>query len=92
MTWTREKEKDIMLQVFKNLKVKIIGEIPEGSYLEGGDFFILKENLAILGIGMCTTMESAEFLIINDLFRTERFALVFDENDFTQQKIPFLIS
>jgi arginine deiminase len=87
MTWAREKEKDIMLQVFKNLKVKIIGEIPEGSYLEGGDFFILKENLAILGIGMRTTMEAAKFLMVNDLLGTERFALVFDENDFTQQRM-----
>jgi arginine deiminase len=86
-TWAREKEHEIMLQVFKNLKVKIIGEIPENSYLEGGDFFVLKEDISLLGIGMRSTMDAANFLMSNDLLGTNRFALVIDENDFNQQRM-----
>ena len=28
--------------VFNNLEAKIIGKIPEGTFLEGGDFFVAK--------------------------------------------------
>jgi arginine deiminase len=86
-TWAREKEHEIMLQVFINLKVKIIGEIPEGCYLEGGDFFVLRGDISLLGIGMRSTMDAAYYLMTNDLLGTERFALVIDNNDFNQQRM-----
>lgn len=87
MAYARELEHDIMLQVFKNLGVKVIGEVPNNAYLEGGDFFVAKTDLSIMGVGMRTNFEAAAFLMSNDLLGTDRFALAIDENDFTQQRM-----
>jgi arginine deiminase len=87
MTWARELEHMIMHQVFRNLKVCIIGEVPEKTFLEGGDFYIAKEDLAILGLGMRSTFSAAAYLMEKDLLGCERFALVFDETDFHQQRM-----
>ena len=42
-----------MKQVFKNLGVNIIGEVKDG-YLEGGDFFVAREDLSMCGLGLRT--------------------------------------
>ncbi len=36
--------------VFKNLGAKIIGKILEGTFLKGGNFFVSKDDLCMLGI------------------------------------------
>ena len=44
-----------MEQVFKNINATIIGNALKGgnnSYLEGGDYFVAKEDLSMLGIGL----------------------------------------
>jgi len=87
VTWAREMEHSIMRQVFKNLGVSFIGEIPEDAYLEGGDFFIARNDLAMVGIGCRTNMNAAAYLMENDLLGTERFALVVDETDLDQQRM-----
>jgi len=87
MTWAREMEHNLMQQVFENLGVKTIGEVPENAYLEGGDFFVAKPDLSMLGVGMRTNFKAAAYLMENDLLGTDRFALVLDENDFTQQRM-----
>jgi len=87
LTWAREMEHSIMKQVFQNLNVEVIGEIPEGAYLEGGDFFVAKTDLAMVGIGIRTNMKAAAFLMENDLLGTDRFALVVDETDLDQQRM-----
>jgi arginine deiminase len=83
----REIEQKIMRQVFTNLGVKIVGEVPTGCLLEGGDFMILNPDLAVLGIGMRTNFEAAVYLMENDLIGCQRLALVIDENDMAQERM-----
>jgi len=75
-----------MKQVFKNLNYEIIGEVKNG-YLEGGDFFVARENLSMLGIGLRTNIEAGNYLMENDLLGTRYMALVYDENDKDQQRM-----
>jgi len=86
-TWPREMEHIIMKQVFQNLKVDIISEMPLEAFLEGGDFFVAKEDLCMLGVGTRTNVEAADFLMKNDLLGTKRFAMVYDETDRNQQRM-----
>jgi len=76
-----------MRQVFINLGVQIVGEVPDGCLLEGGDFMILNPSLAVLGLGMRTNMEAAKYLMENDLLGCERLALIIDENDMAQERM-----
>jgi N-dimethylarginine dimethylaminohydrolase len=85
-TSQRRYEHIIMKQVFKNLKVNIIGEVERG-YLEGGDFFVAREDLSMLGFGLRTNIEGAEYLMENDLLGTRYMALCYDENDLDQQRM-----
>ena len=82
----RKYEHIIMKQVFKNLKVEPVGEVLDG-YLEGGDFFVARENLSMLGIGLRTNMVAANYLMENDLLDTRYMALCYDENDRDQQRM-----
>ena len=83
----REIEHVIMRQVFKNLGASPIDEMPEEHYLEGGDFMILKNDIALLGVGLRTTMNSARYLMEKDLLGTDRFGLVVDDTDLDQQRM-----
>jgi len=85
-TSQRKYEHIIMKQVFKNLKVDIIGEVKEG-YLEGGDFFVARENLSMLGFGFRSDIIGANYLMENDLLGTRYIALSYDENDKDQQRM-----
>ena len=85
-TSQRKYEHIIMKQVFKNLKVEIVGEVIDG-YLEGGDFFVARENLSMLGIGLRTDIVAANYLMENDLLDTRYMALSYDENDQDQQRM-----
>ena len=85
-TSQRKYEHIIMKQVFKNLNVDIIGEIKEG-YLEGGDFFVARENLSMLGIGLRTNVQAGNYLMENDLLGTRYMAFIYDENDKDQQRM-----
>ena len=85
-TSQRKYEHIIMKQVFKNLNVDIIGEITEG-YLEGGDFFVARENLSMLGIGLRTNVQAGNYLMENDLLGTRYMAFIYDENDKDQQRM-----
>jgi arginine deiminase len=85
-TSQRKYEHIIMKQVFKNLKVDIIGEVKEG-YLEGGDFFVARTNLSMLGFGFRSDIVGANYLMENDLLGTRYMALCYDENDKDQQRM-----
>ena len=82
----RKYEHIIMKQVFKNLNVEIIGEVKDG-YLEGGDYFVARENLSMLGIGLRTNINAGNYLMENDLLGTRFMALIYDENDKDQQRM-----
>ena len=85
-TSQRKYEHIIMKQVFKNLKVDIIGEVTEG-YLEGGDFFVARENLSMLGFGYRSDIIGANYLMEKDLLGTRYMALCYDETDKDQQRM-----
>ena len=85
-TSQRKYEHIIMKQVFKNLKVDIIGEVKEG-YIEGGDFFVARENLSMLGFGFRSDIIGANYLMEKDLLGTRYMALSYDENDKDQQRM-----
>ena len=88
-TQQRKFEHIIMKQAFKNLKVDIIGEIPEKDeyYLEGGDFFVARENLCMCGVGLRTSIYGASYIAENDLLGTRYFAICYDEKDKDQQRM-----
>ena len=86
-TSQRKYEHIIMKQVFKNLGADIIGEMGNHGLLEGGDFFVAREDLSMLGIGLRTDMNGASYLMKNDLLGTRYMAVCLDENDLDQQRM-----
>ena len=82
----RKYEHVIMKQVFENLNVKPVGEVIDG-FLEGGDFFVARENLSMLGVGLRTDIVGANYLMEKDLLGTRYMALCCDENDQDQQRM-----
>ena len=71
-----KKSYDIMEIVFKNLGAKIIGKILEGIFLEGGNFFVAKDDLCFSDIILRIKIEAAYYLMNNNLLGNRRFALV----------------
>ena len=86
-TSQRKYEHIIMKQVFKNLGAEIVGDVGEEGYLEGGDFFVAREDLSMLGVGLRTDMNGAGYLMKNDLLGTRYMAVCLDENDVDQQRM-----
>ena len=76
-TSQRKYEHRIMRQVFKNIGADIIGEIEEEpkAFLEGGDFFVARENLSMLGVGLRTNIYGAYYLMKKDLLGTRYMAI-----------------
>ena len=85
-TSQRKYEHIIMKQVFKNLKVDIVGEVTDG-FLEGGDFFVARENLSMIGLGLRTDNKGVNYLMEKDLLGTRYMAVCFDETDLDQQRM-----
>ena len=86
----RAGEHKIMEQVFKNINATIVGYAKEGgsnSYLEGGDFYVAKNDLSMLGVGLRTTMDGARYLMEKDLLGTKFMAIVYDDEDLDQQRM-----
>jgi arginine deiminase len=86
-TSQRKYEHIIMKQVFQNLGADIIGEMGTNGLLEGGDFFVAREDLSMLGIGLRTDFNGASYLMKNDLLGTRYMAICSDENDLDQQRM-----
>ena len=86
-TSQRKYEHIIMKQVFRNLGADIIGEMGTNGLLEGGDFFVAREDLSMLGIGLRTDFNGASYLMKNDLLGTRYMAICSDENDLDQQRM-----
>ena len=85
-TSQRKYERVIMKQVFNNLKVDVIGEVTDG-FLEGGDFFVAREDLSMIGFGLRTDIKGCNYLMEKDLLGTRYMALCYDENDMDQQRM-----
>ena len=80
-----------MKQVFENLKSDILGIVTENydkdAYLEGGDYFVAKKDLSMLGVGLRTSIKGAEYLMENNFLGTRYLAIVYDDEDLDQQRM-----
>ena len=87
----RAGEHIIMEQVFRNLKSNILGVLTENydkdAFLEGGDYYVAKKDLSMLGVGLRTSMKGAEYLMENDFLGTRYLAVVYDNEDLDQQRM-----
>ena len=87
----RAGEHKIMKQVFENLKSDILGIVTENydkdAYLEGGDYFVAKKDLSMLGVGLRTSIKGAEYLMENNFLGTRYLAIVYDDEDLDQQRM-----
>lgn len=87
----RDGEHIIMKQVFENLKIKILGKVSKdydkNAFLEGGDFFVAKQDLSMLGVGLRTSMKGAEYIMKNDFVGTRYMAIIYDGEDKDQQRM-----
>ena len=86
-TSQRKYEHIIMKQIFQNIGANIIGDLRGEGYLEGGDFFVAREDLSMLGVGLRTDMNGAKYLMKNDLLGTRYMCICLDENDLDQQRM-----
>lgn len=85
-TSQRKYEHEIMKKVFENLGVQIVGEVKDG-FLEGGDFFVAREDLSMCGLGLRTNNKGIYYLMENDLLETRYMAISLDEYDLDQQRM-----
>ena len=87
----REGEHIIMKQVFENLNATVLGilskEYDKNAFLEGGDFYVAKPDLSMLGVGLRTSMKGAEYLMENDFLGTRYMAIIYDDEDKDQQRM-----
>ena len=87
----RAGEHIIMEQVFKNLNSNLLGVLTENydknAFLEGGDFYVAKKDLSMLGVGLRTSMKGAEYLMENNFLGTRYLAVVYDNEDLDQQRM-----
>lgn len=80
----RSLEVSLMRFCLQKLGLPVVGEIAEGGFLEGGDFFPAGRDLALLGIGLRSNFSACQQLMDRDLLGTRRFAVVRD--DFEQHQ------
>ena len=83
----RQREVEVMKFCFEKLGVPIIGNVTAPGTLEGGDFFPAGVDLAMVGVGLRSNMDAVRYLLDNDLFGTERVAVVKDYFDQHQQRM-----
>ena len=87
----RSGEHIIMKQVFENLNSNIIGivskEYDENAFLEGGDFFVVKNDYSLLGVGLRTSMKGAAYLMEKNLLGTRYMGIIYDDQDKDQQRM-----
>ncbi|KAF5833023.1 hypothetical protein DUNSADRAFT_10768 [Dunaliella salina] len=83
----RQREVQVMHFCIEKLGVKVVGQIQEPGFLEGGDFFPLGQDLALLGVGLRSNPAAARQLMDQDLLGSKRFAVVRDEFDRNQDRM-----
>ena len=87
----RAGEHKIMKQVFENLNSDVLGIVSEDyhkdAYLEGGDFFVAKKDLSMLGVGLRTSIQGAQYLMEKDFIGTRYLAIIYDSEDLDQQRM-----
>lgn len=59
----------------------IAGTISEPGFLEGGDFFPMGQDLALVGVGLRSNVEACQQLMERNLLGTRRLGVVRDDFD-----------
>ncbi|GBF90210.1 arginine deiminase [Raphidocelis subcapitata] len=83
----RQREVELMRFCFNKLGLPIVGAIEAPGFLEGGDFFPLGRDLALLGVGLRSNEAAAAQLMERDLLGARRLAVVRDEFDRHQDRM-----
>lgn len=83
----RQKEVELMGYCFRKLGLPIAGTISEPGFLEGGDFFPMGQDLALVGVGLRSNVEACQQLMDQDLLGTRRLGVVRDEYDRHQDRM-----
>ncbi|KAF8072641.1 CPN20 [Scenedesmus sp. PABB004] len=83
----RQKEVELMSYCFNKLGLPVAGRIVEPGFLEGGDFFPMGQDLALVGVGLRSNVEACEQLMARDLLGTRRLGVVRDDFDRDQDRM-----
>ncbi|EFA74788.1 putative arginine deiminase [Heterostelium album PN500] len=83
----RAPEVELMRLCFDILGLPVVGEIPAPGKLEGGDFYPSGSDLCFIGVGLRSNFAAVDYLMRNDLFGTNRVAVVKDYFDLHQQRM-----
>mmetsp|Transcript_13253 Transcript_13253/g.35640 ORF Transcript_13253/g.35640 Transcript_13253/m.35640 type:complete len:470 (-) Transcript_13253:1644-3053(-) len=80
-------EVDVLHFCHRKLGLEVVGQVQAPGYLEGGDFFPAGEQLCFIGVGPRSNFEAVQYMMENDLFGTERVAVVRDEFERSQERM-----
>jgi arginine deiminase len=83
----RQREVELMRFCLRKLGMPIIGCIGEGGFLEGGDFFPMGPDLALVGVGLRSNVDACRQLMDNDLLGARRLGVVRDDFDRSQDRM-----
>eukprot|EP01114_Cavostelium_apophysatum_P016167 TRINITY_DN4547_c0_g1_i1.p1 TRINITY_DN4547_c0_g1~~TRINITY_DN4547_c0_g1_i1.p1 ORF type:complete len:828 (+),score=180.71 TRINITY_DN4547_c0_g1_i1:391-2874(+) len=83
---TRLAEVAVTKFCFEKMGMQIIGEVPIGGFLEGGDFFPCGD-FVMVGMGLRTNFRAIDYCMKHDLFGTRRVAIVKDCFDWQQERM-----
>lgn len=83
----RNLEVSLMRFCLEKLGLNVVGEIEAPGFLEGGDFFPVNRDLALVGIGLRSNEEACLQLMQKDLLGTRRLGIVRDEFEQHQDRM-----
>jgi arginine deiminase len=82
----RRAETAVMRIVWDQLGIPPVDQLEMPCALEGGDFFPISSDLALLGVGLRTNMDAVRALLRADVVRSNRVVVVEDMRDFNQKR------
>jgi arginine deiminase len=83
----RQREVELMRFCLRKLGMPVAGAIGDGGYLEGGDFFPMGPDLALVGVGLRSNVDACRQLMDNDLLGCRRLGVVRDDYDRSQDRM-----
>jgi arginine deiminase len=82
----RRAETEIMRIVWETLGVAPVDQLDVPCALEGGDFFPLREDVSLLGVGLRTNMDAVRALLRSNAIHSNKVVVVEDVKDFNQKR------
>jgi arginine deiminase len=83
----RAPEVSLLKLVWETLGIPIAGQVENPGKLEGGDFIPISKELCLVGVGLRSNIDAVNQLMENDLFGTEKVAVIVDEYDKSQDRM-----